>query len=278
MADVSPPDTGNALETVISADGTEIAYGRTGTGPPVVLVHGSGVSDHRRWDMADVRQTLAKQVTVYAMDRRGRGESGDTAPYSLEKEMQDVVAVVESIGEPVVLLGHSYGANIALEVSLITPSLQGFILYEPGIAVDDHQMSDTAAVSRMNGLLSAGKNEAALMVFCRDIAGLSFEEIDAFRADPSWEDRVAGAHTLPREEAAIGEHELRPARFAEMTTPTLLLSGGESPQKFRDATKAVHEALPNSRIVSFEGQQHVAMTTAPTRFVDEVLAFVRETR
>ena len=276
MANATPPDTENEMEPVTSADGTEIAYERTGSGPPLVLVHGSGVSDHRRWEIGGVRPALAESVTVYALDRRGRGQSGDAEAYSLQREVQDVVAVVESFVEPVTLLGHSYGANLALEASLITDSLSGLILYEPGIAVGDHQMSDPAVVARINDLLVEGENEEALLVFCREIAGLTDAEIDAFRADPSWDDRVAGAHTLPREDEAFGSHELRGERFSAMTTPTLLLSGGESPQRYRDATEAVDDALPNSRIVTFEGQQHVAMNNEPDRFVDEVLSFVRE--
>ena len=277
MANATPPDTEKEMELVTSADGTEIAVERTGSGPPLVLVHGSGVSDHRRWEIAGVRPALAEHLTVYAMDRRGRGESGDAEEYSLEREVEDVVAVVESVGEPVTLLGHSYGANLALEASLVTDSLTGLILYEPGIPVGEHEMSDPAVVSRMNDLLADGKNEEALVVFLREIGGLTPEEIDIFRSDPSWDDRVAGAHTLPRAEQACSVHELRPDRLTTMQTPTLLLSGSESPQKYRDATTVIDDALPNSRTVTFEGEKHVAMNNEPERFVDEVLSFVRET-
>ena len=268
---------GNRIHRATSDDDTEIAYWTSGTGPPLVLVHGSGVSDHGRWEIAGVRAALAEETTVYAIDRRGRGESGDSPEYSLETEVADVVAVVESIGDPVTLLGHSYGANIALEGSLRTDGIGRLVLYEPGIAVGDHELASPEVVAELNGLLEEGENEAALLLFCREIAGLTPEEIDVFRTDPSWQDRVDGAHTLPREEQAIAEYEFRPARFAGTTTPTLLLSGGESPRAYRDATAAVHEALPNSRIVTFEGHHHVAMQTAPERFVEEVLAFVRET-
>jgi pimeloyl-ACP methyl ester carboxylesterase len=277
MTETTSSDGRTELKTVTSADGTEIAYERTGSGPPLVLVHGSGVSDRRRWDIGGVRAALADHATVYALDRRGRGESGDAPEYSLNREVDDVVAVAESIGEPGTLLGHSYGANIALEASLRTDAIDKLVLYEPGIAVGDHELSSADAVAEMNELLEERQNEEALLVFLRKIGKLTPEEIDAFRADRSWQDRVEGAHTLPREEHAIAEHELRPARFADVTTPTLLLSGGESPRLYADATRAVHEALPNSRIATFEGQQHVAMNNEPERFVGEVLAFIRET-
>ncbi|WP_233710828.1 alpha/beta fold hydrolase [Natronococcus pandeyae] len=275
MPEATPPDEEAEMETVTSADGTEIAYKRTGSGPPLVLVHGSGVSDHRRWKIGDVLHHLAEHATVYALDRRGRGESGDGDRYSMDREVKDVVAVVESIGEPVTLLGHSYGANLALEASLVVDSLSGLILYEPGIPVDEHEMGDPEAIARMNKLLADGRNEAALEVFLRDIGGLTPDEIDAFRADPSWDDRVAGTHTLPREELACSEHELHPERLTEMTAPTLLLSGGESPRKYKDAVNAIDEALPDSRVVTFEGEQHVAMNTRPELFVDEVVSFIR---
>ena len=276
MANATPPKAEKEMDRVTSADGTEIAFERTGSGPPLVLVHGSGVSDHRRWEIGGVRPALAEHVTVYAIDRRGRGESGDAETYSLDREVEDVVAVVESIDEPVTLLGHSFGANIALDASLRLDSLAGLILYEPGIPVGDHEMSDPEAISRMNGLLSEGKNEEALTVFLREIGGLTPEEIDTYRSDPGWDDRVAGAHTLPREEQACSDHVLRPDRLTTMQTPTLLVSGSESPQKFKAATEAIDDALPNSRIVTFEGEKHVAMNNDPERFVDEVLSFILE--
>lgn len=94
------------METVTSADGTKIAFERTGSGPPLVLVHGA-TRDHRVWELSDVRPSLAEDTTVYAVDRRGRGGSGDTKEYELEREFEDMAAVVESIDEPATLLGHS---------------------------------------------------------------------------------------------------------------------------------------------------------------------------
>ena len=112
MADASPPDRDTAIETVTSADGTSIAYERGGRGPPLVLVHGT-TADHTRWD--PLRPDFEEHFTVYAIDRRGRGGSGDAAHYELEREFEDVATVVESIDEPVNLLGHSHGALCSLE-------------------------------------------------------------------------------------------------------------------------------------------------------------------
>jgi len=130
----------------------------------------------------------------------------------------------------------------------------------------------------MNDLLDDGKNEQALILFFQEIGGLTPEEIEIFRTNPGWQDRINGAHTLPREEQAIAGYEFHPARFAEFTIPTLLISGGESPQIYRNATKAVHESLPDSRISVFEGEKHVAMNNVPDRFIEEVVSFIRESR
>src|SRR5207253_10380171 len=118
------------LETK-SKDGTRIAFARSGDGPPLVLVHGT-TADHTRW--APILGELEARFTVHAMDRRGRGGSGDAQDYSLEKEFDDIVAVVDSIGEPVHLLGHSYGALCSLEASLLTKNIRKLVLYEPPIA------------------------------------------------------------------------------------------------------------------------------------------------
>jgi pimeloyl-ACP methyl ester carboxylesterase len=114
--------------TVISSDGTHTGYWRTGEGPPLVLVHGTS-ADHTRWD--PVLPALEEHFTVYAVDRRGRGESGDAAEYPLEREVEDVVAVVDSIGAPASLLGHSYGAICSLEASRLSARVRRFVLYEP---------------------------------------------------------------------------------------------------------------------------------------------------
>ncbi|WP_101297639.1 alpha/beta fold hydrolase [Halegenticoccus soli] len=263
------------METITSADGTPIAFERTGSGPPLVLVHGSA-GDHTRWELSEVRSAFAEHFTVYAVDRRGRGESGDAAEYELEREFEDVAAVVGSIDDPVVLLGHSYGALCCLEAALRTDNLRKLVLYEPPLPVGDHELYSEDVLAELAALLDDGENERALVLFLREVAEIPPAEIDVLRSAPNWPDRVAAARTLPRETRAPAEYEFDAARFADLVTPTLLLSGGESPKWFREATDAVNDALPNSRITILDGQQHVAMNTAPDLFIDEVLTFVRE--
>jgi len=163
------------------------------------------------------------------MDCRGVGESGDAAEYELEREFEDVAAVVDAIDEPVTLLGHSSGALLSLEAALRTDNLHKLILYEPAIPVGDHELYSEEVLDEMKRLLDAGENEQVLVVFLQEIAQSTPEEIDAQRSAPDWQDLVNAAHVWPRSMEAIGEYEFEAARFANVTTPTLLLSGSESP-------------------------------------------------
>lgn len=309
MTKATSPDTGKELATVQSVDGTEIAFERTGSGDPLVLVHG-GACDHRFWDLSDIRSTFAEHYTVYAMDCRGVGgsgdvqqtrsaeptrtegagdvteqrsagqpeasASGDAAAYELEQEFEDVTAVVDSVDEPVVLLGHSYGALWSLEAALRTDDLRALILYEPPIPVGDHEMYQEDELAEMKALLDEGKDEQALVLFLSEVADIPSAQIDALRSAPNWQARVDTARTAYRETQAPDSYHFNPARFERMTTPTLLLTGGESPQWFADAVELVTDVLPASQIIVLKGQEHVAINTAPDLFVETVLAFISE--
>ncbi|TVQ93577.1 MAG: alpha/beta hydrolase [Bacteroidetes bacterium] len=263
------------METVISKDGTEIAFKRTGSGPPLVLVHGGAGSNQKRWDIGGVRAALAGNYTVYAIDRRGRGGSGDNGEYSLEREYEDVAAVVNSIDEPVTLLGHSLGANISLEAALLTNNIRRLILYEPAFATDDDVLVPEKLVTRVQNLIDKGDKEQALILFMREVALLSQEETDIFRKDPSWQSRLEAAHTLAREEKALSEYRFDAGRFSDLSIPALLLTGSESSSIYKKSTKAVHNALSNSHIVTLEGQAHIAMNTAPHLFIESVISFTK---
>lgn len=261
------------METVASSDGTSIAYERTGSGSPLVLVHGS-TADHTRWE--PILSALAEHFTVYAMDRRGRGESGDVQEYAIEREIEDVVAVVDSVDEPVTLLGHSYGGICALEAASRTDNVERLILYEPPLPVGDDDPDSEPVLVEMKSLIEDGDREEALVRFLRDIAGVPPAELDALRSASNWPDRVEAVSTVLREERARKAYAFDRARVSELTTPTLLLLGDETAPLHRDATVTLDDALPESRVVVLEGQAHAAMNTAPELFVDEVLAFIRE--
>lgn len=264
------PPTGAAT----SRDGTRIAYDRSGEGPPLVLVHGT-TSDRNRW--RPIRPALDEHFTVYAVDRRGRGDSGDTEPYSLEREFEDVAAVVDAIGGPVDLLGHSHGALCSMEAARVTGNVRKLVLYEPPIPLMADAIYPDGIIDRLQGLLDEEDREGVVTTFFREVVRMPDRELATLRSHPTWADRVAAAHTIPRELRADERYQFDPTRFEAVTVPTLLLLGGDSPAFFEAGIEALHEALPNSRIAILEGQQHVAINTAPDRFVEEVVPFLLET-
>ena len=157
--------------------------------------------------------------TVYAIDRRGRGGSGDAPEYELEREFEDVAAIVESIDEPVNLLGHSYGALCSLEAALHTDNLRTRILYEPPIPVGDHDVHDENVLAEMTALVNDGEDEQALVMFLRKVAGLSPAELGALRAAPNWQNRVSRP---PRGTIACRIHvRCGPIRSADGSDPAV---------------------------------------------------------
>jgi pimeloyl-ACP methyl ester carboxylesterase len=266
------PDGEGQIGSVTSTDGTAIAYRRSGQGPPLVLVHGT-TADHTRW--APILPAFEQHFTVYAVDRRGRGSSGDVDEYAIEREFEDVASVVDAAGDHVNLLGHSYGALCSLEAALRTTHLKQLILYEPpipsGIEIYPPQIVDT-----INAALQAGNQEEVVTIFFRDVARVPPHELTMLQSLPNWPARVAAAHTIPREMKGSNGYVFDPERFRRLTTPTLLLLGGDSPPFLKAGTETVHAALPNSRIAVMPGQQHTAMNTAPELFINEVLQFLIE--
>jgi pimeloyl-ACP methyl ester carboxylesterase len=259
------------MEKVASKDGTPIAYAKSGRGPPLVLVHGT-TADHTRW--APLLPELEKRFTVYAVDRRGRGGSGDAPDYAFEREFEDVAAVVDGVGEPVFLLGHSFGAFCSLEAALRTRNLRKLVLYEPPIAAGI-TIYPPGFRERLETMLAAGEKAGVVTTFFREIVRMPPAELTMLQSLPNWPARVAAAHTIPRELRVPELYAFQPTRFAEMRTPTLLLLGGDSPPFFKAAIDAVNKALPESRVVVMPGQQHTAMNTAPELFLREVLAFLQ---
>jgi pimeloyl-ACP methyl ester carboxylesterase len=182
-------------EAVVSEDGTPIAVWRSGEGPPLVMVHGAA-ADHSRW--APVLPALEERFTVLAIDRRGRGRSGDADDYALEREYEDVAAVVECAGGDVSVLGHSYGGICALEAGLLTDRIRKLILYEAPMGF---LVSPPHVVQRLEALLEAGQRDELVAYFMQEVAGLSSEQVELLRSLPAWEARLAVADTIPREES-----------------------------------------------------------------------------
>jgi pimeloyl-ACP methyl ester carboxylesterase len=258
--------------TVTSIDGTPIAYWRSREGPPLVLVHGTA-ADHSRW--APVLPAFKQRFTVYAVDRRGRGGSGDSDDYAIEREFEDVAEVVDSLGEESVnLVGHSYGALCALEAALLAKNVRKLVLYDPGIEVAGEQIYPPEVIERLEALLGARDRDGVVATTMREVAGLPPQTVEYMRSQPVWQARVDAAHTIPRELRAVKAYRLDAERFGDLGVPTLALSGGDSPAALRKAGEAVNEALPNSRIVVMPGHGHAAMDTGTDLFTTKVLRFL----
>ena len=260
------------MEIVRSKDGAPIAFRRSGKGPSLLLVHGTGGTS-RRW--APVVPLLERDFTVYVMDRRGRGESNDsTMPYAIEREFEDVAAVVDGIGERVHIFGHSYGGICALESTALTRRVGRLVLYEPPMKADPTRVLDPDLLDKLQALLAAGDREGVLMTFMREVVRMPEHEIGLSTALPAWPDRVAAAHTLPRELMALEGYRFEASRFKSMTLPTLLLIGGNSPDHVRAAIRLLSDALCNGTVTVLPGQQHVAMETAPEMLAKAVADFL----
>ncbi len=254
-----------------SGDGTPIAVWRSGEGKPLVLVHGTA-ADHTRW--APVLPALEARFCVLNVDRRGRGRSGDAATYALEREFEDIAAVVEWAGESAHLLGHSYGGVCSLEAALLTDRIEKLVLYEPPLG---YVASPPEVVQQLDALHAAGDEDELIVCFMREVVGLPAADVEFLRSRPTWEARVAAAGTIPREERANREYRFDAGRFQDLRVPTLFLEGGDSADPFKEAAAAVGRALPDCRVVTLPGQRHAAMDTAPELFTAEVLAFLDST-
>lgn len=259
--------------TAVSADGTEIAYWQTGNGDPLVLVHGA-TGDHTRWD--PLLPLLTPHATACAVDRRGRGGSGDATSHSIARESEDVAAVVEAIaldrGGPVDVFAHSYGALCSLEAALLTTSMRRLVLYEAPTHAD-HDAGFGALLDEIDALVAADRRAEAVERFFLEAVRSPKDELELLKSTETWAVRVANAHTMAREARAVLGYRFEAQRFAAMAVPTLVLVGGEQSQGMRDAANAVAEALPNATVSVLEGQLHMAMDTAPGLVVERVLAF-----
>lgn len=254
-----------------SPDGTRIGFEWSGDGPALLLIHGTS-ADRTRWDL--VRPHFEQHFRVYALDRRGRGLSGDVPSYAMEREYEDAAAVIEALPRPVDVFGHSFGALVALEACLLTDRVRRLVLYEPLVRTAE-PFYLPGHREHLERLIAGGDPEAALIAFLRDSVGMSGDQIEAARAAPSWAGRVAAAHTIPRE-FADGDYVVERARLERVSVPTLLLSGSESDPALRESTALVAAALPDSRVQMLAGQGHVATITAPELLASVVTAFLRE--
>jgi pimeloyl-ACP methyl ester carboxylesterase len=257
-------------ERFTSQDGTSIACHVVGEGPPLVLVHGT-TADHTRW--VRIVEELSSRFTTYAVDRRGRGQSGDGDEYALELEFADIAAVIDGIGGDVDVLGHSYGAACSLEASLRTSHIRRLVLYEPPLPIGIPLYPDGLA-DKLEGLLRAGDRAGVVAEFMLEVARLSAADLAVVQSLPSWPARVDAAHTIPREMRIADGYKPDFERFGSLGIPTLLLVGAESEPFLVEPSRRLHALISGSRLVTMAGQGHVAMDTDPELFLREVTGFL----
>jgi pimeloyl-ACP methyl ester carboxylesterase len=263
---------GIIMEKVISKDGTTISFSKRGDGPPLLFVHGI-TADRNSWTA--ITPGFEQNFTVYAIDRRGRGESGDAQHYELMREAEDIVAVIESINEPVSLFGHSYGGLCCLEAALLTGKIRKLILYEPAILVADSPYPFNAS-EEIKNRIDKGDQESAMKYFLRNVAKMPEQELEIYRNMPLWDARIPLVTTIPREMAAELSYRFDKRRFSNMKTQTMLLLGGESPAFTHEAVNLINSSLPDSKIVILEGEQHIAHHTNRELLTQKLLEFLME--
>jgi len=216
---------------------------------------------------------LSSRFTVCAMDRRGRGASGDSSDYSLQKEAEDVAAVINSRPGPVFVLGHSYGGVCALEAALLTTRISKLVLYEP--PVQEPVDANLAVAARIEMMIRGGEREQAVVTFLREVVKLSPGEVAAMRSRPSWPVLVATIDSHPRQMRALAAYRFDAKRVSAVRMPTLLLTGSDTASPHvKQAIGSLRGSLPNPTLVVLEGQQHNAMDTARRQLAEAVTNFL----
>jgi pimeloyl-ACP methyl ester carboxylesterase len=260
---------------VTSADGTKIASQRTGSGRPLVIVSGALFASEL-W--LRVVPLISEQRSTLVVDRRGRGKSERGPGYAPEREIEDLLAVLESLHEPVDLLAHSSGAILALQLAQRMPANLGrLIVYEPPVFEDAADRIADDLPERLEELLSAGQPEAAVETFLREGPRASEAELRRMKDSPTWAQMVRGlAHTVAYDSRVQRAFSAAPAELSRVRIRTLMLLGSASPPRMRHAAETIAARLPDATLRVLEGAQHVAMLTAPALFASAVNDFLAE--
>jgi pimeloyl-ACP methyl ester carboxylesterase len=233
-----------------------------------VCVHGAGSA---RWAFDLVRPSLEDAFTVISVDRRGRGDSTDGGPYAIERECEDVEAVLHAAGEGVHLFGHSYGALVSAAVlGRAAVDLAGAILYEPPVG---GVLATAAEIDAWEERIAGGNSAGALEGFLSDVGGYSPAEIQEMHTTATWERRLAVAPTVPRELRAELAYRVDLDALRGAVTPTLMLVGSESPAWAIESTPIYADAIPNVTVHTLAGHGHGAAATGPDLIAREIRDF-----
>ena len=266
------------MKTVTSKDGTKIAFDQIGSGPVIILID-SALADRKI--CAKLANRLAEEFTVINYDRRGRGDSTDAQPYAVEREVEDIDALIEATGGSAFLFGSSSGAVLALEAaSKLSAKVRKQILYEPPFIVDDSRPAMPADfVEQVKELLAKDKRTDALKLFFSTAMGIPGIFIFMMRLMPSWSKSKAVAHTLPYDLMVMGDTQqgkpLSANGWAAASMPTLVLSGGKSEAFFHKAGDALANVLPNAQHRILKDQHHGSVVMSPNIVASEITQFFK---
>ncbi|MCI0712108.1 MAG: alpha/beta hydrolase [Chloroflexi bacterium] len=255
------------MPTVKSKDGTPIAFEKKGTGPAVIVVDGA-LCYRASGPSGPLAELLQPYFTVYTYDRRGRGESGDTQPYAVEREVEDIEALINAAGGSAYVYGISSGAALALEAASRIKGIQKLALYEAPFIVDDsHPPRPDDYLARMDGLIAANRRGDALRMFMRTV-GVPVFFVMLMRFMPAWSKLKGIAHTLPYDFRILGDtgsgKPLPAERWSPATMPTLVMDGGKSPDWMRNAMRSLSQVLPSAQYRTLDGQTHMLKPEALT--------------
>lgn len=256
------------MQRVITPGGTVVSYDKYGSGPPLLLVHGAFSDHNTNWEF--VKPLFETQFTVYAIARRGRGETDATEGHSLKDESSDVVAVIQDIGEPVFLLGHSYGAHTALAATAEVPDqVRKLVLYEPAWP----RIVGKEAMAQLEALSHAGDWEGFAVTFFCDKLSVPVEEMNELRVTELWPPIIADAEASLGDLRAMSRYDFQAERFRDLRVPVMLQIGTASPRDLY-VTDALAAVLRDVRIEELHGHAHEGMTTAPKMYAESVSRFL----
>jgi len=258
------------MDTVTSADGTTIAFDRFGDGPPVIM---AAAAFNTRSGTEPLAMALAPHFTVLNYDRRGRGDSGDTAPYAVGREIDDLAALIAAAGGSAALFGHSSGATLALKAAAAGLPISKLVMYEPPFRTDDsHPGLPAGFAAQLAELASSGRRGDAVALYQTQAVGIPEAVVAQLRNAPFWPGLEAIAHTLAYDAAIIGDLSLPADQAARVSVPALVICGGNSPPFLRNAARAAAAALPSGRVVTLPGQTHDINPQATAPVMAEFLA------
>ncbi|MEO7043809.1 MAG: alpha/beta hydrolase [Ferruginibacter sp.] len=256
------------MNNVTSKDGTKIAYSQAGSGFPLIMVDGAFCS--RVFGLSvEGTPLLSPYFTVISYDRRGRDESGDTKPYSAQREIEDLDALIQMAGGSAHVFGHSSGAALALLATTASLNIKKLALYDPPYATEEYPSTHSDAAEVLTTMISEGKSSEAIQYFLEDLSGVPSFVVNGMRSSPFWKIAMAIAHTLPYDASIMGDCIIPVEQAGTIKIPVFVGGGDKTDIQSQKAVKALAEAIPGSALKIFDNQDHlISMKVLAPALVD----------